>query len=172
MFGPPTATIVSEIPSLIETNNFRFEILHTPGHSADHICLFEKEKKWLFSGDLYVAADLDSQLSDVDGSQWINSLELILKLKPKCLFDDHGKVVQGEKEVEKLLSEKLTFLQTLKSRILEEAKNPISISEITKRVFNKKTFVNQITYSEGWLSLLTGSDFTRNNMVHSFLKES
>lgn len=172
MFGPQEATIVSEIPSLVKTNNFRFQVLHTPGHSPDHICIFEKEKKWLFSGDLYVAADLDSQLSDVDGNQWIKSLEMVLNLKPKCLFDGHGKVVQGEKEVEQLLREKITFLRTLKNRILEEAKNPIPISEITKRVFNKKTFVNQMTFSEGWLSLLTGSDFTRNNMVRSFLKDS
>ena len=28
--------------------------IHAPGHSPDHICLFEPERGWLFSGDTYI----------------------------------------------------------------------------------------------------------------------
>ena len=38
------------------------EVVETPGHCPGHICLFESNKKWLFSGDLYVAAELDRDL--------------------------------------------------------------------------------------------------------------
>lgn len=170
MFGPGEASNVKAIPDTIEINNFRFEIIHTPGHSPDHICIFEPDKGWLFSGDLYVSADLDSQLSEVDGNDWINSLSRVISLKPKWLFDAHGKVVRGEAEIEQLLSEKLSFLTTLRDKIYEVAKEPISIREITKKVFNENTCINQLSFSDGWLSLLTSSDFTRSNIVKSFLK--
>jgi len=39
-------------PEKINTDNYSFEILYTPGHSDDHITLFEKKKRYIFSGDL------------------------------------------------------------------------------------------------------------------------
>ena len=31
-----------------------FQVIYTPGHSPDHICLFEHKHGWLFTGDLFV----------------------------------------------------------------------------------------------------------------------
>ena len=42
----------------LETPRFRFRVIHTPGHSADHIALYEPNRRWLFSGDLYLAPRL------------------------------------------------------------------------------------------------------------------
>jgi glyoxylase-like metal-dependent hydrolase (beta-lactamase superfamily II) len=170
MFGPSPASRAVAIPEKIQVNNFQFEVIHTPGHSPDHICLYEPNRGWLFSGDLYVSADLDSQLSEVNGIDWINSLAKIIALKPKWLFDAHGKVIEGELQVEQLLTEKLNFLISLRDRIYEVASEPIPVQEITKRVFDKNTFINHLSFSDGWLSLLTSSDFTRSNIVKSFLK--
>ena len=35
----------------IEVGDDRFEVMETPGHSPDHLCLVEKSKKILFAGD-------------------------------------------------------------------------------------------------------------------------
>src|SRR5439155_1231348 len=39
----------------LETPRFRFRVIHTPGHGTDHVALFEPERGWLLSGDLYLA---------------------------------------------------------------------------------------------------------------------
>ena len=39
----------------IDTGFFRFEVLWTPGHSPGHICLYERAKKVLISGDHILA---------------------------------------------------------------------------------------------------------------------
>ena len=38
----------------IQTEHHRFDVLFTPGHSADHLCLHEASQGWLFTGDLFV----------------------------------------------------------------------------------------------------------------------
>ena len=37
-----------------KTSNYTWDIIHTPGHAHDHISLFNREKRWMFGGDLYV----------------------------------------------------------------------------------------------------------------------
>jgi len=36
----------------IDTGHFTFRTLYTPGHSSDHLCLYEPEQGWIFTGDL------------------------------------------------------------------------------------------------------------------------
>ena len=37
-----------------QTENYTWDIIHTPGHANDHIALYNREKGWLFGGDLFV----------------------------------------------------------------------------------------------------------------------
>jgi len=170
MFGPITPSEVHVIPDRIKTNHFNFKVHHLPGHSPDHICLFEPEQGWLFSGDLYIAAEVDTQLKDVDGPAWVASLEKAIAFRPECLFDAHGVVVVGEDKVRALLSRKLDFLTKLRFRIEESAKEARSLREVTQLVFKKTSIVDSLSFNDGWLSLLTCSDFSRSNLVRSFLK--
>jgi len=65
------------------TMRFRCRHCNTPGHCPGHICLFEPEKKWVVSGDLYIAAYLDSQLRDAADRKWIASLEAVIKTEAR-----------------------------------------------------------------------------------------
>ena len=172
MFGPPPSSNAEPIPDKINFNGFEFLVLHLPGHSPDHICLFEPNKKWLFSGDLYISADLDSQLREVDGPAWILSLERAIALKPLWMFDSHGIVFSGEQEVFQALNNKLQFLNNLRNKVFEVGQTATSVNEIVAKVFSKKNVVNQLSFSDGWLSLLTSSDFSRTHLVQSFLNNT
>src|SRR2546425_872428 len=80
-----------------------------PGHARPlpgALCLWEPHQRWLFSGDLFVAADLDSQLCDVDGPAWVASLDRALSLRPRAMFDAHGTILMGEDRVAEQLSRK------------------------------------------------------------------
>jgi hypothetical protein len=121
---------------------------------------------------LYIAADLDSQLSDANGPAWIESLNKAIGLAPACLFDAHGVILVGENEVRDLLVRKRDFLCELQRRVLATAQQASSIREITRKVFKRQDLVDRVSFSDGWLSLLTGSDFSRANLVKSFLREA
>jgi len=171
LFGPVTASRAEPAPVTIQTRHFTFEVHHLPGHCPGHICLFEPRQRWLFSGDLYIAPDLDSQLADADGPQWIASLEKALALKPRCIFDAHGTQLMDETKAMSVLIQKRDFLVDLRRRILLAAEGAESVQEITRRVFDRRDWVNQLSFSDGWLSLMTGGDFSRGNLIKSFLRE-
>lgn len=169
LFGPTPVAEVSEAPGEIQTPRHLFELLHMPGHCPGHLCIWERHKRWLFSGDLYIAPDLDSQLSDADGPQWIASLNKAIELAPEALFDAHGVTLIGSDAVHELLTRKRDFLMNLQARVHAEASTARSLNEITRRVFDQNTTVDKLSFHDGWLSLLTGSDFSRSNLVRTFL---
>ncbi len=170
LFGPTRLVTLSPIGNELRTDRFRFDVLHLPGHCPGHICLFEPTKGWLFSGDLYIAADLDSQLADANGPEWIASLEKAIALGPTCLFDAHGTILTDRTAVGDLLQRKLNFLVAIRERVLAAALEPQTIQSLTQSVFNRHDLVDYISSSDGWLSLITGSDFSRGNLVKSFLR--
>jgi len=54
VWGYPVPSLVKPLGDFIETEKYQFEVVPTPGHDLDHICLFERSQGWLFTGDLYV----------------------------------------------------------------------------------------------------------------------
>jgi glyoxylase-like metal-dependent hydrolase (beta-lactamase superfamily II) len=153
LFGPSATVEVAALDGEIRTPHHRFEVLETPGHCPGHVCLFEPDERWLFGGDLYIAADLDTQLRDADGP------------------DAHGVVVQGESAVTALLQRKLEFLETIQRRVAAAAKSAQSISELTRKVFDRRDLKHYLSQGEGWMSVITASDFSRCHVVKSFLRE-
>ena len=53
-WGYPRPSEGQPIGETVETGHYRFQVIHTPGHGPDHICLYEPNEGWLFSGDLYI----------------------------------------------------------------------------------------------------------------------
>src|SRR3989442_10285855 len=66
----------------LETSRFRFRVIDTPGHATDHVALFEPERGWLFSGDLYLAPRLRYLRADEDVYAMMDSLRRALALPP------------------------------------------------------------------------------------------
>jgi len=70
-----------------------FEVLFTPGHSSDSICLYNKKEKVLFSGDTSL------RVNSSDGShteEYINTMEKLAKLEIKIIYPGHGKPITEE----------------------------------------------------------------------------
>jgi glyoxylase-like metal-dependent hydrolase (beta-lactamase superfamily II) len=171
MFGPLTGSQVSALGDELVVGPYRFDVVLTPGHTSDHVCLFETNHRWLFAGDLYVDERLDAQLADVDGPAWIESLNRVAGLDAKVLFDGHGLVVQGQVVVKETLDGKRRFLEEVRDRTLREAPRARTLPELTKRVFAAEDVVDRLSFHEGRLSLLTSADFARSHLVRSFLAQ-
>ena len=75
---------------IISTRNFDFEVIHTPGHTPGSICLYERKRKILFSGDLLFAGGLGDIEEGSDVDLMMEYLEGLLDLNVMYLFPGHG----------------------------------------------------------------------------------
>ena len=82
-------------------------VLHTPGHSADHVCYLSDPGRRLFTGDL-VLGQGSSAILHPDGrlSDCLASLARLIALRPVMLLPGHGEPVGPPAvEAEKKLSD-------------------------------------------------------------------
>ncbi|MEM7816878.1 MAG: MBL fold metallo-hydrolase [Candidatus Aenigmatarchaeota archaeon] len=75
----------------IKTKNFNFVVISTPGHTKGSICLYEKNKKILISGDT-IFADSIGRTDFPTGNQesLLKSLKKLSKLNIMYLLPGHG----------------------------------------------------------------------------------
>jgi len=85
---------------VVSIGNFKFKIIHTPGHTPGGICLYEKNAKILFSGDTIFAGTFGvTQYPGGDLKQIKESIEKKLFTLPDdiLVYPGHGReFVLGE----------------------------------------------------------------------------
>ncbi len=96
-FKPFEPDIMLKGGEVIDLGEIKLEVIHTPGHSPGSICLYEREKKWLFSGDTVFAHGSFGRVDLPGGSarELIKSLEMLSKLDVENLYPGHEDVVEG-----------------------------------------------------------------------------
>lgn len=73
----------------ISLGNRQIRVLHTPGHSPGHLCFWEAERQYLFSGDLAYRGTLYANYPSTDPDAYLESLERMAQLPVKRLFPGH-----------------------------------------------------------------------------------
>lgn len=73
----------------IDLGGRSIEVLHTPGHSPGHMCFWEAEKGYLFTGDLVYKGTLMAFFPSTDPEAYLQSLEKIAALHVKKVFPAH-----------------------------------------------------------------------------------
>lgn len=73
----------------IDIGGRKIEVLHTPGHSPGHICFYERERGYVFTGDLIYKGTLFAYYPSTDPAAYLDSLEAIAALPCKRLFPAH-----------------------------------------------------------------------------------
>jgi glyoxylase-like metal-dependent hydrolase (beta-lactamase superfamily II) len=157
VWGYPVPSQVKEIGNTVTTNHFRFEVIPTPGHDRDHICLFERKHGWLFTGDLFVGTRPNVVRPMDDVRQIIADLKKVKDLKPQILFPAPGKVRTGPVPA---LQQTIRYLEDLQQKVMELHDKGLSAAEIMKQIFG----------TEAPLAEFTQQQFSSLNMVKSFLK--
>ncbi len=75
----------------IKTTNFNFEVIWTPGHTLGSICLYERKKKILISGDSLFADGVGrTDFPNSDSGKLYNSLKKLSELPITYLLPGHG----------------------------------------------------------------------------------
>lgn len=64
-------------------------VLHTPGHSPGHLCFWEEDRKYLFTGDLVYKDTLFAYYPSTDPQAYLASLKKIAALPVEKVFPAH-----------------------------------------------------------------------------------
>lgn len=88
-FFQGTPTMVLKDNDIIDIGGRSIQVLHTPGHSPGHICFFEKERGYLFTGDLVYKDTLFAYYPSTDPKAYLKSIERVATLPVKKVFPAH-----------------------------------------------------------------------------------
>jgi glyoxylase-like metal-dependent hydrolase (beta-lactamase superfamily II) len=113
-WGWPKPSQGQPIAEAVETDCFYFQVIPTPGHSPDHVCLFEPDQGWLFSGDAYIGGQDRALREGYDIHAIIASLKRLAQLPVRTIFAGSGSV---RSEGIRPLQDKISYLEGLGERI-------------------------------------------------------
>ena len=129
----------------------------TPGHAEDHIALWEPERRWLFSGDLFLGPRLKYLRSDEDIYALLASLRRAIALEPQTLFCQHRGRVENAGSA---LRQKLDSLVELGERI----------QTLHTQGLGEEQIARALPGSDLLWRMWTGGHFSKRNFVHAFLR--
>jgi glyoxylase-like metal-dependent hydrolase (beta-lactamase superfamily II) len=158
MWGYPTASFGVPIGDTIETEHHHFQIIHTPGHSPDHICFFEPHRGWLFAGDAYIGGRDQAMRADYNIWQIIGSLKMLAKLDTELLFTGSGSVRENPRLD---LTQKIDYLEGTGAKILELHRQGFSYPRIRRKIFGRELPISYFTLGH----------FSGKHLVRSFLED-
>jgi glyoxylase-like metal-dependent hydrolase (beta-lactamase superfamily II) len=109
-------------------------VVHTPGHTSDHLAFFEASAGALFTGDAVVGRGTTFiDPPDGDLPAYLRSLRRMLDLGPRTIYPGHGPVVLRAPQK---LREYLDHRQEREDQVLAElARGPRTIDEIVAAVY-------------------------------------
>ena len=80
---------------VIATGEGPLQVIHTPGHAPDHVCLWHADSRTLFVGDMLVQGTTVMIPASHRGSlaEYLRSLDRLLALDPQRALPAHGPVI-------------------------------------------------------------------------------
>jgi glyoxylase-like metal-dependent hydrolase (beta-lactamase superfamily II) len=154
-WGSALPVAMETLPETVQSDHIDLKPIHTPGHSRDHTVFWEKNKGWLFSGDLFIAERIKYFRADEKMQDQIDSLKKVCQLDFDCLFCAHNPQIKNGKAK---LQQKLQFLEDLYGRIKGFHAKGLGLNETVKAMGLKENYVMK-TFCMGNLSM--------KNMVRS-----
>jgi len=158
LWGYPDPSKGKAIGEFVQTKNHRFEVIHTPGHSPDHICLYEPKKGWLFSGDLFVGGQDRALRADYNIWLTITSLEKVAAMDISILFPGSGNIRKNPKNE---IIDKIEYLKELGERILSHYRQGLSYSQIRRTLLGTEIAIAYFTLGH----------FSGTNLIRSFIED-
>ncbi len=157
IWGSPAPSQGNPIGEVVVTGHYSFQVIPTPGHSEDHVSLYEPRMGWLFTGDAYIGG-LDKALqAGSDIYAIISSLKRLSALSAKHLFQGSGTIRDDPEEA---IEKKAEYLEELGKKVWQLHGQGLSPKEIRDRLLGREL---PIAY---W----TLGHFSGVNLVRSYLK--
>jgi glyoxylase-like metal-dependent hydrolase (beta-lactamase superfamily II) len=157
LWGTPEPSETAPVDSEIQTKSYRFSVIPTPGHTDDHICLYEPNEGWLFTGDLFIGGQIRYLREDEDIYSILDSLRRIASLPVKMMFCSFSGTVDQPKEA---IQKKIGYLEDLGRTIEEGIQQGISLRTIRRRLLGRGDRFR----------LVTAGQISKQNLINAFLR--
>jgi glyoxylase-like metal-dependent hydrolase (beta-lactamase superfamily II) len=105
-YAPPfTVTWWLRDRDVVDLGGRKLEVIHTPGHSSNHICLLDRDSRYLWTGDLFYTGGISTYLPGGDHGQFIESVRKLVDLFPHydTLMPAHNEPLVGKEVLVDLL---------------------------------------------------------------------
>lgn len=158
VWGYPELPVIHPLSGeIFRTRQYEFQVMETPGHSADHVVLIEPNQGWCFSGDLFVSEKIKVLRPEEDVGQMMRSMESLLLLPHDLvLFTALGKIIP---EGRPALRACLDYLRALSREAKRLQDTGLGAGEIVESIFG----------GESSLADLTNGQFAGEHLVRSLL---
>ncbi len=157
-WGWPEPSQGEPVSEWIETAHHRFQVIDTPGHSPDHICLYEPQQGWLFSADAYIGGQDRAARPDYDIYAIIASLRRLAALPLTALFPGSGTVRMNSPAAD--IRNKIASMEDLGARVRELHNKGYSVPAIQRTLLG----------AESRIYYLTLGHFKGNYLVEAYLR--
>ena len=133
---------------VVRAGNLNLTALHTPGHSADHLCFLIAEDRAVFTGDLILGQGSSMvTFPEGDVASYLQSLDRLAALEPRILFPGHWDPVT---DAMAKIAEYRTHRLEREAQILAEVRRaPGTHADLTRRVYGeldeKLTYAAEMT---------------------------
>ena len=140
-FAAPHQASVRRFPELrdgdiVRAGNLNLTALHTPGHSADHLCFLLAGEGAVFTGDLILGRG-SSMVTYPEGdvAAYLRSLDRLAELRPRMLFPGHwDPVAEAMAKIEEYRAHRLER----EAQVLAELRRGEgTAAELTRRVYGE-----------------------------------
>jgi len=158
VWGQPGDVVAEPLGDVVETDRYRFEVIPTPGHCDDHVCLFEPRQGWLFSGDLFIHERLRYLRADEDAPGVLESLRRVLALRPRLLICSHAGLVEDACGA---IERKIAYWDGLAEQARVLRRQGLSLREVTDRLLGP----------EGMMTRVSRGHFAKVHLIRSLLGE-
>lgn len=159
VWGRPRPCEARAFGETLRVGGLDLQVVPTPGHAFDHVCLFDRERRWLFSGDLYVHPRVRYLRRLEEPWTLIESLRRALALEPEVLFCAHAGRVENARAA---LEAKIVYWRELAAAARELRDRGLSLRAVTRRLLGREGLFT-------WISL---GDFSKINLVRALLEQA
>lgn len=156
LFGPPRPSKGDPVGGSVTTGRCAFRVLALPGHSRDHIGLFEETRGWLFCGDAYIGGRDRVLRRDYDVWDMIRTFRSLAALPINVMYTGTGHVLR---DPVRRIGRKLEYLLEMEEKVRDLKNSGMEEREIARRLFPGDLF----------LRLATSGHFAAAHLVRSFL---
>lgn len=132
----------------IASRTLEWEVIHTPGHSHDHVVLLDKKNGRLFSGDLYLHHQTRVVMRPENMPRLMQSLRELLTREFDTLYCAHAGVV---KNAHRLMQQKLAKLEEMQEQVRRLQARGLNINQINRRLFPRTPIITYVSSGE-WSS--------------------
>ncbi|TFG08384.1 MAG: MBL fold metallo-hydrolase [Promethearchaeota archaeon] len=153
--------------SEISINHQIWKIISSPGHSSDHVSLYNEHEGILFSGD-NIIKNVTTYLGPNDSNleDYVDTIKNIQNLPNlKLILPAHGMVIKKpKKRIQEILNHRRERFADVVNLIKKNNKNGITPSEIIKEIYpNSGKTMDQV--ARGWICLTLNKLETQGGVI-------